>query len=209
MRLRVDPRDGAVKLVLPRRASLADAARWAETKRGWVESQLEKLPAMQPVGAGMAVPFAGRELTLDWSPRHPRAPSVDGNALCIGGPPERLSPRLLAWLRKEARTLLAAESREMAERIGARIGDVGVGDPVSRWGSCTANGNIRYSWRLILAPAFVRRATVAHEVAHLVHLNHGQAFHALVAELFESDPSPARRWLREHGAALHWFGRDR
>ena len=88
-----------------------------------------------------------------------------------------------------------------------RVERVGVGDPLSRWGSCSSSGAIRYSWRLILAPDFVRRATVAHEVAHRVHMNHGPAFHALVETLFEADPKPARLWLRREGARLHRFGR--
>ena len=77
---------------------------------------------------------------------------------------------------------------------------------MSRWGSCSAAGAIRYSWRLILAPEFVRRATVAHEVAHLVHLNHGPDFHALVERLLGADPRPARAWLKREGAALHRIG---
>jgi predicted metal-dependent hydrolase len=83
------------------------------------------------------------------------------------------------------------------------VSRVGVGDPLSRWGSCSASGAIRYSWRLILAPDWVRRATVAHEVAHRVHMNHGQAFHRLVEELLGVDPKPARLWLRRSGASLH------
>jgi len=85
---------------------------------------------------------------------------------------------------------------------------VTIGDPKGRWGSCASSGAIRYSWRLILAPGWVRRATVAHEVAHRVHMNHAPVFHALVAELLEDHPTPARAWLRTHGAALHWFGRS-
>ena len=84
---------------------------------------------------------------------------------------------------------------------------IGVGDARSRWGSCSTGGDIRYSWRLILAPPEVRRATVAHEVAHRLHMNHGPDFHAAVAHLFGRDPAPERRWLREHGAALHAIGR--
>ena len=57
-----------------------------------------------------------------------------------------------------------------------------------------------------MAPDFVRRATVAHEVAHLVHMNHGPDFHALVEALLGTDPAPARRWLRREGAALHRIG---
>jgi hypothetical protein len=114
---------------------------------------------------------------------------------------------VLRWLQAEARVLLAAETHEFALPAGVAAVRVGVGDPVSRWGSCSSSGTIRYSWRLILAPDFVRRATVAHEVAHLVHLNHGPDFHLLVARVLGEDPRPARAWLRRHGAALHMIGR--
>jgi predicted metal-dependent hydrolase len=103
--------------------------------------------------------------------------------------------------------LLERETRAFAERAGVAVSRVSVGDPISRWGSCSARGSIRYSWRLILTPDWVRRATVAHELAHRVHMNHGPAFHALVAELLEEDPTPARQWLRRHGASLQRFGR--
>jgi predicted metal-dependent hydrolase len=86
------------------------------------------------------------------------------------------------------------------------VARVGVGDPLSRWGSCSSSGGIRYSWRLILAPDWVRRATVAHEVAHRVHMNHSPAFHALVADLLGADPKPARSWLRSNGPLLHRIG---
>ncbi|WP_294296983.1 M48 family metallopeptidase, partial [uncultured Sphingomonas sp.] len=92
-------------------------------------------------------------------------------------------------------------------KAGVTVSAVGVGDTRSRWGSCASTGAIRYSWRLILAPPAVRRATVAHEVAHRVHMNHSPAFHALVADLYGRDPTPERRWLKTNGAALHWFGR--
>jgi predicted metal-dependent hydrolase len=114
---------------------------------------------------------------------------------------------VIRWLKREAKVLLDTETREYAAKIGVSIGSVGIGDPVSRWGSCAASGDIRYSWRLILMPDFVRRATVAHEVAHRVHMNHSAAFHSLVATLFEDDPTRANRWLRDYGAAVHWVGR--
>src|SRR3546814_5691061 len=95
-----------------------------------------------------------------------------------------------------------------AGRAGFIVSQVTVGDPRGRWGSCAASGAIRYSWRLILAPDHVRRATVAHEVAHRLHMDHGPAFHAAAARILGDDPAPARAWLRTHGAALHWIGRE-
>jgi hypothetical protein len=112
----------------------------------------------------------------------------------------------LRWLKVRARTVLQVETLDYARKANVSVARVGVGDPRSRWGSCSSSGAIRYSWRLILAPEWVRRATVAHEVAHRVHMNHGADFHALVERLFEADPKPARLWLRQHGAALHRIG---
>jgi len=96
----------------------------------------------------------------------------------------------------------------MPEAAGVTVTKVSVADPKARWGSCASTGAIRYSWRLILAPEWVRRATVAHEVAHRVHMNHGAEFHALVRQLDENDPARSSAWLRANGAALHWIGRD-
>jgi predicted metal-dependent hydrolase len=118
-----------------------------------------------------------------------------------------MAPRLLRWMQREAKVLLTAESQEFAAKAGVSVTTIGVGDPRSRWGSCSSTGAIRYSWRLILAPEFVRRATVAHEIAHRVHMDHSPRFHALVATLLEQDPTPARRWLRANAAQLHGFGR--
>src|SRR3546814_8463787 len=102
---------------------------------------------------------------------------------------------------------LDGETRDYAAKAGVTVGRIGVGDPLSRWGSCSESGTIRYSWRLVLAPEWVRRATVAHEVAHRDHMDHGPDFHALVERLLEADPTPARLWLRRNGAGLHRIGR--
>lgn len=208
MRLAVDPRDGSVRLTLPRRAQMDHGLHWAETKRGWIEAQLARLPVATPIVNGMRFDVAGETLTLDWSEDHPRKPIRYDGYLQIGGPAERLEARLFRWLKDEARAIFDSETQEFAQKIGVSVPSIGIGDPVSRWGSCASSGQIRYSWRLILAPPFVRRATVAHEVAHRVHMNHGPAFHALVKTIFGEDPTPARKWLRSNGSALHWFGRS-
>ncbi len=208
LRLSVDPRDASVRLALPPRAPLRPALVWAEGKRIWVESELAKLPAPAPIVPGASFPVAGTAITIDWRADAPRQPRLIGTMLRVGGPLDALGARVIRWLKREALKVLEAETRALAEKNGISLVKVGVGDPRSRWGSCSSSGTIRYSWRLILAPDFVRRATVAHEVAHCVHMNHGAAFHALVAQLHGADPQPARRWLRAHGATLHWFGRD-
>ena len=198
MRLSVDPRTSAVRLVLPSRGALAPALLWAETKRDWVEQQLASLPAPVAITPGMTINVAGETLTLDWSLAHPRNPTRLGAQLRVGGPLDRLDARVLRWLQREALARLREETHFYAARAGVSVTKIGVGDTVSRWGSCAANGTIRYSWRLILA----------HEVAHRRHMNHSRDFYAALAEILGDDPRPARTWLRTHGAALHGFGRS-
>lgn len=208
MKLSVDPRSGAVRLVLPLRAALGPAMDWVEAHRGWIERQRARMPEPWPIVPGMTVPFAGRDYVLDWSETHPRKPGLLGDRLIIGGPQDVMASRLLRWMRAEAKAVLDAETRDIAGAAKIEVADISVGDPRARWGSCSSNGNIRYSWRLILMPDAARRSIVAHEVAHRVHMDHSRAFHRLVAELYGEEPRAARAWLRTHGARLHWFGRD-
>ena len=208
MRLAVDPRDGKVRLTLPPRASLKKALAWAEEQRGWIATQQAQLPGSVPLTPGAHFPFAGREIEVAYVPTAQRVPRLEGDTLLCGGPREGLERRVERWLRAEALRVLSAETAEYAARAGVTVSRVSIGDPRGRWGSCASSGAIRYSWRLILAPEQVRRATVAHEVAHRIHMNHSPAFHRLVETLFEADPTPARQWLRRNGAALHWVGRE-
>ena len=207
MKLSVDPRSGRIRLVLPPRASLKAALDWAAAHQGWIEKQRARLPEPWPILPGMVVPFGGDDHLLDWNESHKRSPRQVEGRIEIGGPLDLMPGRLLRWLRASAKDILEADTHEVASAQDIKIASVSVGDPKARWGSCTSSGDIRYSWRLILAPAYVRRSTVAHEVAHRIHMDHSRAFHRLAATLYGGDPSPARDWLRRHGARLYWFGR--
>lgn len=207
-KLSVDPVSGRVRLTLPRRAALGPALAWAEEKSGWIASQRARLPVAQPFVPGATVPFGDRTLTIDWDAARPRTVRRDDDRLVCGGPLEGLTRRIETWLKREALRVLSAETAEIAALAGVTVTQVAIGDARGRWGSCASHGAIRYSWRLILAPDLVRRATVAHEVAHRVHMNHGPDFHALAAQLSGGTDRKAGRWLRAHGAALHWIGRE-
>jgi predicted metal-dependent hydrolase len=207
MRLAVDPRDGRISLTLPARAALRPALQWVESQRAWIEAALAKTTPAQPLADGASLIVHGERLTVRWGGRS-RSVRREGGELLVGGPAEMLAARLLRWLRAEALRVLEEQTRRFAGLAGVTVGRVRIGDPRSRWGSCSSGGDIAYSWRLILAPPEVLEATVAHEVAHRLHMHHGPEFHAAVHNLLGREPRAERNWLRMHGAALHAIGRS-
>ena len=208
LRLSIDPTTGRTRLVIPRRAALKPALAWAKGKAAWIEAQRARLPQPVPFVSGTSLTVADEPLEIRWSEGPRRRVEAAQGVLSLQGPRETVSRRVESWLRARALALLESETHSLAAQAGVTVDRVAIGDARGRWGSCSSSGTIRYSWRLILAPGFVRRATVAHEVAHRLHMNHSPAFHALAAELLGSDPAPAHAWLRAHGASLHWFGRS-
>jgi predicted metal-dependent hydrolase len=207
MRLSVDPRDGGVRLVVPDRTSLRTALKWVESKRGWIEAALDALPQARPIEHGMLIEVAGEPLRIELAEQGRIVRREEGR-LIVPRPPELMAGRVTRWLRKIALERLEAETIRFAALAEAKLGRVSIGDPRARWGSCSANGDIRYSWRLILAPPAVLEATVAHEVAHLLHMDHSRDFHAAVKRLLGREPTAERAWLRAHGRELYWLGRE-
>ena len=208
IRLRTDPAKGALLLTLPRHARLGEAIAFARTQAEWIEASFARAGTATPIAPGAVLPFRGTAHRIDWDAAHGRKVVAADGVIRLGGARDSVEPRLTRWLKAEARRLCAADLADYCARAGIATPSLALSSAARRWGSCSASGTIRINWRLILAPSWVRRATVAHEVAHRVHMNHAPVFHALVAELYGEDPTPARVWLRTHGAGLHWFGRS-
>ncbi|WP_193378789.1 YgjP family zinc-dependent metalloprotease [Sphingobium sp. ba1] len=204
-RLTIDGTRGEVRLSMPVRANLKRALGWAQDHEVWVRQQLARQPVLTPLSDGAVFPLEGREVRICWEAGASRTIRLEGDRLLLGGAAESVSARVLRWLVRRAKAVLETETQELARDHGLIVASVGVGDPRSRWGSCTSSGAIRYSWRLILCPPEVRRATVAHELAHLLHMDHSPAFHAAHVRIYGADPKPARAWLRAHGAGLHRY----
>ena len=204
-KLTIDGLRGELRLSLPARANLKRALGWAQGHEDWVRAQMAVTPAVTLLGDGATFPLEGREVRICWIEGATRTIRLEGDRLILGGAAESVGARVLRWLRTRAKAVLEAETLAMAQDHGLIVASVGTGDTRSRWGSCTSSGAIRYSWRLILAPAWVRRSTVAHELAHLLHMDHSPAFHAAHARIYGEDPRPARAWLKAHGAGLHRY----
>lgn len=209
MRLRYDESRGVLKLTCPATLSQRKAIAWAVDQRDWVAAQLRRAQQPQPFVPGATIPIAGEPVRLSWNPDAPRTPRRVGAELVCGGSEAGFERRIEAWLRALALETMAGDVAEYAGAAGVQPRSVAIGDARSRWGSCSSERRIRLSWRLILAQPEVRRFVAAHEVAHLVHLDHGADFKRLEAALFGPGLAAAKAELRLAGAGLRLFGRRR
>lgn len=209
LRLRFDEASGSLKLTCPIRTSRKSALAWALDQRAWIEAQLARALPPEPFANGAEIPIEGRNRLIVWAENRARRPVLVGDELRCGGPSAGLGRRVEAFLKDHALKVMSNEVREYSIAAGVSASAVSIGDAGTRWGSCSSQGRIRLSWRLILAPAEVRRYVVAHEVAHLRHLDHGPDFKALEAKLFGPGLNQAKALLRREGPRLRRIGRGR
>lgn len=205
IQIRVAPVGGAVELVLPPGATRAEGLAFLKEKEGWIAERTANALSRVPFADGSVLPYLGGELTIRHTGRATGGARREGGTLVVSSRPEDLPPRVEAWLRRAARAEIEPRVGEKAARLGKPHGRIAIRDTTSRWGSCSANGNLGFSWRLVMAPPEVLDYVVAHEVAHLAEHNHGKRFWAHVAHLCE-DAEASRKWLRRNGAALHRYG---
>jgi predicted metal-dependent hydrolase len=198
--LRVSGIDGRVTVSYPLHASERQAMAFAVEKADWIRGQLARQPDVVAVAPGVAVPVEGRWLTVEAGTG--RGVKVEEARLVA--PAGRPAAAVGAFLKALARERLAAASDRHAAALGRGFGRLSLRDTRSRWGSCSAAGDLMYSWRLVMAPPEVLDYVAAHEVAHLAHMHHGPAFWAEVRRLY-GDYRAARGWLRREGGALHRF----
>lgn len=201
--MRLAPDGSEVRISMPRWGRTAEALSFASARRDWLEHQLAAVPAASTVQPGSAIRVHGQTFVLEHDPAARRAPVCEGGLLRVGGALASLEPRLRRWLQSEAKRLLAADLDHYCAAAGLDVPPLALSSAKRRWGSCAASGAIRINWRLIMAPDFVRRSVVAHEVAHLVHFDHSPAFHAVLGKLFEGDLAAANAWLKREGRSLY------
>ena len=208
--LRVQATTREVILTIPTRGSLKEARGFAQQHGGWIAARLGRLAAAVPFADGVVVPLRGEPHRI--AHRHAARGSVwteiDGNGerlLCVAGYAPHLARRVGDFLRREARRDLEAASLRYAGELGLAVRRVTVRDQASRWGSCSTTGMLSYSWRLVLAPSYVLHYLAAHEVAHLVEMNHSAKFWRVVRRICP-DHERAKAWLDVHGTDLHRYG---
>ena len=206
--LRIDDRNGdgdGVSVTLPRRTPLREGLDLIHEKAAWVLERLGGLPPRVAFADGARVPLGGVDHTIRHVLDGRGVVRRQGNEILVAGGPEHLARRLRDWLRKEARSQIGRLVGDKAAALGRTAGRITIRDTRSRWGSCSADGNLSFCWRLVMAPETVLDYVVAHEVAHLAEPHHGPKFWRLVKTL-TPDMEASREWLRCNGEALHRYG---
>ena len=210
--LRIHAASRDVVLTMPPRGSIKDARVFAQKHGAWIAARLRKLPAPAPFAHGARLPLRGVEHTIAHRPGTRGTVWAEVSAsgerlICVAGEAPHLPRRVADFLKREARRDLEAASRRAAAQLAVTLKRVSVRDQSSRWGSCSSSGVLSYSWRLILAPAFVLDYLAAHEVAHLIEMNHSRRFWRLVERICP-EMGRAKAWLDAHGTDLHRYGLD-
>lgn len=200
--LRVSRLDGRVTLTLPNRVGESEALDFARDKEDWLRRHLADRPGQVTIGFGATVPFLGEERVIVSGPG--RSVQLKPGRVEVPGSEEQVPARLVGFFKQSARGRLAEACDCYSGQLGRDYARLTLRDTRSRWGSCSSRGALMFSWRLVMAPRNVMDYVAAHEVAHLVEMNHSPAFWDVVDDLY-GDPTAPRRWLRQNGETLHRY----
>ncbi len=201
----VDHTQRCLRLVLPNNVAAAEGLAFCRRHEAWILKRWQSLPQPVPFAPGRCLPLNGVERMIRHRPEARRGVWEEADSLCVSGKLEFLPRRVEAHCRAEAGRLLRQAAKDKAALIGRKPGRVSLRSSRSRWGSCSAKGDLSFCWRLVFAPPEVLEYVAAHEVAHLVHRDHSQRFWRLCASLVPDVQGP-RRWLARNGASLWRYG---
>lgn len=205
------PHSGGPVLTVPRHGRWPEAQAFLDRQGAWLAARLAH--AAQPVAfiEGALVPLRGvahRIVPTGKIRGTVEARHVKGEpTLLVPGEPEHQPRRLVDWFKSEAHRDLGERVDVHAETLGVSVKSIMMRSQSTRWGSCSTSGRLNFNWRLVLAPPFVLDYVAAHEVAHLVEMNHSDQFWETCARALP-DMARGRAWLRAHGRQLMVYGRD-
>jgi predicted metal-dependent hydrolase len=204
--LRIEPGGQALKLTVPHGLKPRDIDDFLARHQGWLMTKLARFPLKPGLGEGKYVTLRGVAHRIERTGKArglTEAVVIDGEAvLKVGGAEEHLGRRLRDFFKIEARKDLEQGARRHAAAIGRKVASVTLKDTKSRWGSCSHDGNLSFSWRIVMAPPYVIDYLAAHEVSHLAEMNHSAAFWELCERLCPQTLE-AKHWLKRNGAMLH------
>ena len=204
--LRVDAARRRIVLTAPLRMARGTAIDFAQAQAGWIAARLKRLPVARPFADGVELPLFGAPHRIRHRGDVRGTVWREGDEIHVAGRPEHLPRRLRDWLTAELRGHLVPLVHEKAARVDRPVKRITLRDSRSRWGSCGPDATLSFSWRLVFAPPDVLDYLAAHEVAHLVHLNHSPRFWAVARGLCDGPIEIPQAWLKMNGETLLQYG---
>jgi predicted metal-dependent hydrolase len=172
---------------------------WIEKKR--IEMQSLGLPTSRQYIAGERMMFLGRSFPLEIVEDQKVALILNGNFKLAASVSRHAKDIFERWYREQARTIIGERVSLYANGYGFQYQGIKVTSATTRWGSCSVNGSLNFSWRLILAPLAQVDYVVVHELVHTIHHNHSERFWAKVKDIIP-DFKERQKWLRKHAPQL-------
>ena len=207
--VRIDPMAREAVATAPAARHALEAISFASERVEWIAERLGALPPPVVFKPGAYIPLRGVIHRLKHAETG-RTVKIDRNSgptpiLLIPGPRENFRDKTRGFLRAAARLDFAERVAIHAETLKVTPRSISIKDMRSRWGSCSSEGRLNFTWRLVCAPPFALDYVAAHEVAHLKEMNHSARFWKQVERCFP-DWREARTWLHERGSHLHAIG---
>jgi predicted metal-dependent hydrolase len=204
--LRIEPGGRGLNLTVPVGLRKSEIENFLDRHQGWLETRLSKFTDDNPVRNGGVIPIRGIDHRIEHTGSLRGITEIisaqDACVLKVSGLEDHMGRRIAAFLKKEARKDLEALVAGHAATLRRPVKSITMKDTRSRWGSCSWDARLSFSWRIVMAPPLVIDYLAAHEVAHLQEMNHGPQFWSLCKQLCPR-MEEARRWLKQHGSQLH------
>lgn len=204
LKLRIDRQAGVV-LILPLRVSTKEALAFLKRELPWIAKKIEKIPETTPFLPGSKIPLLGTPHIIIHVPQERGLVWPEDRQIFVTGKIEHVPRRIKDWIKKAAKSEIKSRVLDYTKQLDVAHTGITLRDQKTRWGSCSSTGRLNFSWRLFLMPEFVLDYVVAHEVAHLRHMDHSAQFWGVVNDL-NPDVKAAKKWLRQQGSDVHRYG---
>ena len=202
--LRVCQITGELRITIPPKLQMSVLRKFIDKNINWIRSNLIKLSPSVIITEGILLPITGQSRRILVDANLANNYLLKETELLLPKTKNPFEVQLKLVLKKIAGDYFKATCDDYANRLDVEFSKISVRDPTSRWGSCSSDKKLMFSWRLIMAPLKVSSYVAAHEIAHLLQMNHSRRFWAVVSSIYPNYGNQ-RNWLRENGRNLHKF----
>lgn len=200
IRLRMD-KNGEFILCAPYLCLKSTAVSFAKNNIDWIKKQHQNYIPPKQFKNNDHISLLGKSYIISHNPSHKSGVQAIKDTLIVGGEDNFIHRRITDFAKKQLYQYIQITAIQMAEKLGTKPHKITLRNTSSRWGSCSSLKDLNFCWKLAFAPLYVIDYIIAHEVSHLLEMNHSNAFWKTVAKL-NVEQAEAQIWLRKNGKEL-------